>query len=798
MAHAHLSAAPAPGDGHRLNAFPLIIPAGATLPYRIWDVDPVPTTPEVREKIRSSLWRKSLRRPVLATHVGDRYAYAVARWDGEDPVTYTGEGERLYTIRPTDDRRTIRLDALGGFETDLAAAMLQGEIMLHLRGDRRLSRGHDNAHVYSVAPDRAYNPGLYRRGARSRRGGPQAQAVDIFRGFTYRVIVIEGVGSCLVLDVRTTYVGRETLASYLEQGQRPGDIERQGGFERWVVDYGQVKQTVLLIDGERRTIGEIAPKGDRTVYDHLRATYPHLGGRIAPGDRGATMAYRREDLRNEAKHYTGDAALLKPQFTTQSRPVRESGDSPAFGPRERVRRVEAALAHVRGAKLAGAPISFGPALRCPATVVPLPGLIFGPPEARAVVRADLAADERAPHRRWGALKTASLRTHGPYKAAEFTNPYLVYPASLEKDGLIDHFVEQTTALCAEYGRVSFDPQTSSYVDGAHPRDIIAKVKGIAEGGRCGFVLLALPTNDRDAAKVYAGIKSQVSLPSKCFASAKLRSKAGDTGKLSSYLLGNTLGLLVENGTRPWGLADALAHEMQIGFDAARYREGGLMGAAIVGDVSGGDLSFVYEEIEARERIPAKVIGPVVLRALEGFFVANGRAPRTILFQRDGRLLETERKGIRAALDRFARAHPEQPRPAWAAITIEKTTSVPLRLVRERGGDIDAPLGGAYVLQNASVGYIVLAGYPMRQGTPRPVRVEVVDGSGDADIRAILRDIFLLAQLNWSSPEIAISLPLTLRFADEKLERYALEVGGDDGEDDADDWEGDDEAEDDGV
>jgi len=796
MAHAHLSAGVDPTDEHRLNAFPLIIPAGATLPYRIWDVDPVPTTPEVREKIRSSLWRTSLRRPVLATRVGDRYAYAVARWDGGEPVSYTGEGERLYTIRPTDDLRTIHLDTLGGFEADLAAAMLQGEIMLHLRGDRTLARGHDNAHVYGVTPDQVYNPVLYRKGARPPRGGPQAGAVDIFRGFTYRVVVVEGVGPCLVLDVRTTYVGRETLASYLAQGRRPADIERQGDFERWVVDYGKARQTVLLIDGERRAIGEIALKGGRTVYDHLRAAYPHLGARIAPGDRGVTMAYRREDVRNEARHYTGDAALLKPQFTTRSRPVRESGDSPAFGPRERVRRVEAALVHVRGVGLAGAPIAFGPALRRPATVVPLPGLLFGPPEVRAVVRADPAGDPRATHRGWGALKTASLRTHGPHTAAEFTNPSLVYPASLEKDGLLDRLVEQTAALCAEYGRVSFDPQTSSYVDGAHPRDIIAKVEGIAEGGRCGFVMLALPTNDRDAAKVYAGVKSQVGLPSKCFSSAKLRGKAGDRGKLASYLLGNTLSLLVENGTRPWALADPLAHELQIGVDAARYREGGLMGAAIVGDASGGDISFVYEEIEARERIPAKVIGPVVLRALDAFFAANGRAPRAILFQRDGHLLETERKGIRAALDRFARAHPEQPRLAWSAVSIEKTTSVPLRLVSERGGVVDAPLGGAYALQDARVGYIVLAGYPVRQGTPRPVRVEVVDGSGDADIGAILRDIFLLAQLNWSSPEIAISLPLTLRFADEKLERYALEVGWDDGEDDADDWEG--EGDDDGA
>lgn len=54
-------------------------------------------------------------------------------------------------------------------------------------------------------------------------------------------------------------------------------------------------------------------------------------------------------------------------------------------------------------------------------------------------------------------------------------------------------------------------------------------------------------------------------------------------------------------------------------------------------------------------------------------------------------------------------------------------------------------------------------------------------------RTVLRDLFWLSQLNWNSPEIDIRLPITLRFTDQKLERYALEL---DDEDDEDDWEED--------
>jgi len=64
-------------------------------------------------------------------------------------------------------------------------------------------------------------------------------------------------------------------------------------------------------------------------------------------------------------------------------------------------------------------------------------------------------------------------------------------------------------------------------------------------------------------------------------------------------------------------------------------------------------------------------------------------------------------------------------------------------------------GGTYFLQNDRVGYLVTAGDPsLPQGTPRPLRVEVVESSvgHEPALLPILEDIFKLAQLNWSSPE----------------------------------------------
>lgn len=64
---------------------------------------------------------------------------------------------------------------------------------------------------------------------------------------------------------------------------------------------------------------------------------------------------------------------------------------------------------------------------------------------------------------------------------------------------------------------------------------------------------------------------------------------------------------------------------------------------------------------------------------------------------------------------------------------------------------------------------------------------LIDSSSDAapEIVPILQDIFWLSRLNWNSPDIDIRLPITLRFTDQKLERYALEAVTDD---DDGDWE----------
>ncbi len=781
------------GDAaERLNAFPLQVQDGATLTYRIWSVDPIPRSPEMRERIRKDLRWKHLNRPIFPQYSNGTFAFAVADWGRQDPVEFAGMGELRYVVAPTEDRRLIALDRLGDadadpVETGLAAEMLQQELLLHLRKHPELARGDRDDRYLINTPDVPFlgSGGASGRGDRNR--GRRA-AVDIYRGFTFRVVPIAGIGLCVVLDVFTSYIGSDTLARYQERGRGlPRGLQGADGVGRWVYDYGRRKPTVYLLRTLDRSIGEVSLGGGGTTYEYLLSTYPHLRGQIRPEDRAATIAYRLADVGDESKHYTAAATLLRPKFTTESSDVRALGDKAAFPPYERMRRIEIAIWYLEGARFAGRSVRLGPALSQPSRVLALPDLVFGPderPERLSWTATGIGEVEA--RRGWGRRKVRALRQHGPYARQEFTNPFLVYPACLDDDSLLEDFVARTKGYCAEYGKVEFDPRLSSYRDGASAHDIIEKLKGIAEHQRAGFILLALPPDAERADRVYTAVKAQVDVASKCFSTANLRDQARRGGnRLMSYIENNALAMLVENGTRPWGLAEPLHHELQMGFDVARFRHGGLMGASVISNLAASDILFAYKEFGGRERMPANIIGPFVLQQLEHFYEVNGRAPRSILFQRDGKLLESELQGIQTALRRFGERHVGGAVPIWAAATIEKNTAVPLRVFRLEGECVERAYSGTYALQDPQTGWLVLAGGPgLRQGTPRAVQIEIRASSGETGLLPVLTDIFRLSHLNWNSPGIEISLPITLRFADQKLERYALEseVG-----EDLDEW-----------
>lgn len=432
------------------------------------------------------------------------------------------------------------------------------------------------------------------------------------------------------------------------------------------------------------------------------------------------MVYRLDDLRDEGKHFTVPVTLLKPKFSTQSPRVRALHDGPAFPPQERLARIQRCVGFLDGAVFAGVPVRLGRPAHVSRRIFSLPSVLFGPEESlhRLDPEPSRVGDAASGYRPWGPRKLGALRDYGPARKAAFANPCLLYPEELDQGGLREAFVEQTSLFCREYGKVEFKPELESYPTDSHARDIIRKLKTLEKGGHVGFVLVALPSDSQHADWVHVAAKAGTTLLSKCFSVTNLKRRAGDARRLRAYVDRNALGMLVENGTRPWCLAEDLTYEVHVGFDVARGSRGALMGATMITN-RGADIIFDKKEIDLGERIPGRIIEKQIAKFLRRFAESEGRSPTSILLHRDGRFPEEEIAGARAAIHKFCTSRPEKPK-----ISVE------------------------------------LVGF---------------DIPGDHDLTAALKDVFYLCQLNWTSPEIDNRLPITLRLTDEMLGRLAVDV-----------------------
>lgn len=250
-----------------LNIFPIELPPSTVFKYRIWTIDEPPTEPKTREKIISYLWKNKLKRPVYPTVHEQRFALAVANWGPRQMVEYIGGGNQKFTISPTETIVSLPVDSLTPQSGLMVAAMLQQQINHYLSNQTKvkLVKSHQNFLFYERDPASPYPP--------SKRTDQQYRdsAVDIFRGFSFRTTFLENVGLCVIIDVQTNYVGKRTLADYILEGNLPSNVDMYGGFERWVVDFVNSKQSVYLHRRTESTIENI-PLKNGTVYEYLLST----------------------------------------------------------------------------------------------------------------------------------------------------------------------------------------------------------------------------------------------------------------------------------------------------------------------------------------------------------------------------------------------------------------------------------------------------------------------------------------------------------------------------------------------
>ncbi|MGD0061701.1 MAG: hypothetical protein ABSD58_20020 [Verrucomicrobiia bacterium] len=239
-------------------------------------------------------------------------------------------------------------------------------------------------------------------------------------------------------------------------------------------------------------------------------------------------------------------------------------------------------------------------------------------------------------------------------------------------------------------------------------------------------------------------------------------------RLNGYLRNVSINkILLLNQKWPFVLATPLHADAVVGIDVK-----GNMAGFIATNKRGDVIIPFHRKSQQKEKLMPKQCREYFMEIISLLAAQDNQSIKHIAIHRDGRLYETEIKGINMGLEQLKAQGTLGPDAQVTFVEIPKTSPVALRLFdlssTDYGGPhVQNPQVGNYYVLNASEGFICTTGRAFRHGgTAKPLHV--VRKSGSMTIEDCLDDVFALSCLAWTRPEDCSRDPITTKLNDRWL------------------------------
>ncbi|MGB8369247.1 MAG: hypothetical protein ACLPYZ_04600 [Limisphaerales bacterium] len=239
-------------------------------------------------------------------------------------------------------------------------------------------------------------------------------------------------------------------------------------------------------------------------------------------------------------------------------------------------------------------------------------------------------------------------------------------------------------------------------------------------------------------------------------------------RLNGYFRNVTINkILLLNQKWPFVLATPLHADAIVGIDVK-----GNMAGFIATNKLGNVIVPFHRKSQQKEKLMSKQCCDYFREVITRLLEQDSQPLKHIVIHRDGRLYDTEIKGINLGL---AQLKAEGMVGAEAQVTfveIPKTAPVALRLFdlssTDYGGPhVQNPQVGNYYALNATEGFVCTTGRAFRHGgTAKPLHV--IKNKGIMSIEDCLDDVFALSCLAWTRPEDCSRDPITIKLNDRWL------------------------------
>jgi hypothetical protein len=735
-----------------------------------------------------TLWRR-MKCPVFAISGGAIPEFLIpaeANHSAGDILTIEGVPSMQYTIEVTDEITKVNLVDAQPDERALVGKMIDRIITDRLLTLPREYWRKEWTLFYRMQAENLNHDG---------------DAVNAYRGFKFATSVIDPGELYLACDVRTSYVGKRSLLDYSEEERQnilyshlSDDIETEDR-ATFLRDNGPKKIPCRYVGVTSQTISKFRIEElDKTIFEYYREKYPRLA--LDPNDPAVWVQDRSKDISLAAP-----ASALFPVFTTEEEVLRSCSIKPFIGPEERVLEVQGFLADLGEITYSGKRVKIDEHyLTRPQSIFVPPALEFGAGEKLLPFPENLPPGKRVPDIEDAVSgfrigKMSSLQKAGPFSTEPLPDVVFFYPEDFPRQAREQFIKNLNQELVLQTGsRMNIVHQRFYRVGPKERRgnSLLYNIRSAKEE-HSGFVLALVVLWGGFSRSVYERAKDALrSAPSQFVTDRVARTIADSRDPQQSRSRGRNLalGVLTASGVQPWVLAEELHHDVYLGIDLLHGR----VGYNFLSGKGGRNVRMSSGAAVKRGRIhealnKGELCGKIerTLREIR----ADGVPIRSFIIHRDGRWWPRESQALQAAVSALIEDGTLDGDCRVGVLEIRKS-HLPVRLYTCTESPVSTQLGnplpGSYLQLDERRVLLSTTGRPRqwdRQGrTAGTLLLNLVEFTHPLSVGELAEDAYRLTHLNWSAPEIEISVPVTIRWNDDALRVSLQTVDEDDSSDEA--------------
>jgi len=585
----------------------------------------------------------------------------------------------------------------------------------------------------------------------------------MFRGPFFRYNVLSDGRIILTIDTTTHYIKSEPFLEEIKRKPRDlkwfleeiesakKELERRGKEFRGIhFYYSLARMDVAIDDVDIRPISEIPldkpirinGQECRFVAEFLKAKYPkiiNILDETQPGMKSGRLTYAPQFLHRNVKLTEIDDRILNEQtyhIDTRSRGGEKDINRPA--------RVRWDLLQKEFRSRSFSYLDLGPFV----------AKFEGPlkfPASNHFSKPKLLTKEGSDPVKFDELSSA-LR-YGVYRIPKISTLYLY---SILKSEYTYNFYE----ILREYAKERFN-----LLFPEHPLPLeedLSKVRNYLRKSTKTYdpsqsFCLAIIEKNSEIHDDLTTLTGEYLIPIKCADKRNVVDICG--GSSRGYLENLCASIITRAGGIPWVLYDKLHYDSYVAVDIGRTKsEHWAMGIVYDKD---GKFEIRPGRIMKGEDLEEASIKHCVREAADCTPDTN-----SLIFLRHGEVYQNEIRVFRDSIEHYNYVE--------AAIVSVKER-VPYRIFREIDSMIIKPLSGDYYFLDSFYAILCGAGSDeYEHGMPKPIVAEIIPIKGDIAPPKVLRDLFYLTYLNWSSPRRSYSIPAPLKLAHELA--YELSLG----------------------